>query len=223
MELKRYLDVLRHWAWLVVLGVVIGAGAGYFFSQRQVPVYQAVTKVLILRAPQQTSSETTYLTDQQMLQTYIQMATTSPVLSATSAELGFTVNPAQISVSQIPNTQILQIIAENEDPIRAAAIANSLVHILIDKYEGLQSARFIEREQSLQSQIDQIQSQIADLQAQIDQQVALNVQEQIDNVVAQMTPLQDEALQLNQEIAALSPALSPEIAAQIAEKEARLK
>ncbi|HQN24654.1 MAG TPA: polysaccharide biosynthesis tyrosine autokinase [Bacteroidales bacterium] len=222
MELKRYLDIIQHWAWLIVLGLVLGAATGFFYSERQTPVYQASTKVLILRPPQQTSSDTTYLSDQQMLQTYIQMATTTPVLSAASSELGYTIDPKQITVNQIVNTQILQITVENENPQRAADIANTLVQVLIDQYEKLQSTRFTDREQSLQSQIDQIQSQIANLQTQIDQQAAQNIQEQIDKVVEQMNPLQQEASQLKQEIASLSPAFTPEIAAQIAEKEARL-
>ncbi len=223
MELRRYLDMFRHWLWFIVLGLVVGAAAGYFYSIRQTPIYQASTKVLILRPPQQTSSDTTYLSDQQMLQTYIQMATTSPVLSAASSELGYNINPSQIKVNQITNTQILQITVENEYPQRAADIANTLVQVLIDQYEKLQSTRFTEREQSLQSQIDQIRTQIADLQAQIDQQSAQNIQEQIDNVLEQLDSLRQEASQLKQEIAALSPALTPEITTQLSEKEAQLK
>lgn len=222
MELRRYLDMFRHWVWFIVLGLVVGAAAGYFYSNRQTPIYQASTKVLILPAPQQTYSDTTYYSDQPMLATYIEMATTSPVLAAASAELGYTLSPRQIKVSEISNTQILQITATDENPKRAAEIANTLVQVLIDQYESIQSARFTEWEQNLEAQIDQIQMQINDQQALIDQQDAQKIQEQIDKVVAQIEPLQKEASQLKQEIAALSPASTPELAAQVAEKEARL-
>ena len=38
MELKHYLVLLRRWAWLLGLGLVVGAGGAYVGSLYQTPV-----------------------------------------------------------------------------------------------------------------------------------------------------------------------------------------
>ena len=49
MEIKHYLMILQRWAWLLVLGLVLGAGSAYVFSIYQTPVYQSVTKMLVIK------------------------------------------------------------------------------------------------------------------------------------------------------------------------------
>ena len=39
MELKHYLQIAGRWAWLLILGAILGAAGGYYFSQMQEPVY----------------------------------------------------------------------------------------------------------------------------------------------------------------------------------------
>ncbi len=72
-----------------------------------------------MRAPQQTTSDYTYLSDQQLIQTYIQLVTTKPVLDFVSDDLGYTVKPKQITVQQIRDTQVIQLTVENQDPKRS--------------------------------------------------------------------------------------------------------
>ena len=47
MELRRYAMLVWRWLWLIVLGTAIAGGASYVESKRQVPVYQASTKLLV--------------------------------------------------------------------------------------------------------------------------------------------------------------------------------
>ena len=222
MELKQYLSIVRRWSWLLIIGLLLGASGGYFGSNYQTPVYQASTRLLVMRAPQQTTSDYTYLSDQQLVQTYIQLVTTKPVLEAVSAELSYEVKDKQIKVQQIRDTQVIQLTFEDENPERAAAIANTLVAQLIRQNEALQSSRFASTEANLQEQVKQMESQISGLQTVITQVSNQNLKDQMTELEAQIAPLQDEKSKLEQEIAVLQPPVNNERKTAIAEKEARL-
>ena len=71
MELKHYFQIMQRWYWLLVLGAVLGAAGGYYYAQRQQPVYQAFTRALVMRAPLEQSSDLTYYSDMQLVQTYV--------------------------------------------------------------------------------------------------------------------------------------------------------
>ena len=70
MELRGYLRIVQRWAWLLILGLVLGAAGGYFFSRYQTPVYQASTRAMVMRPAQEGVSDYTYLSGQQLTQTY---------------------------------------------------------------------------------------------------------------------------------------------------------
>lgn len=222
MELKQYLRIVQRWLWLLVLGAILGAAGGYFGSNYQTPVYEASTRLLVLRAPQEKSSDYTYLSDQQLIQTYIQLVTTKPVLDAVSTEVGYELDVEQITVQQIRDTQVIELTIEDTNAERSAAIANTLVAELIKQNEALQSSRFASAEANLQEQVTQMETQIAGLQTVITQVTNQNLKEQMAELEAQITPLQDEKTKLEQEIAVLQPPVNNERKTAIAEKEARL-
>ncbi|HEX2696676.1 MAG TPA: Wzz/FepE/Etk N-terminal domain-containing protein, partial [Anaerolineales bacterium] len=227
MELKQYLVLFRRWAWLLIIGLVLGSLGGYIGSLYQTPVYEASTRILVTRAPQDKTSDMTYLTDQQLTQTYVQLLTTQPVLDAVSLQLGYTVNGDEVHVKPITNTQIIQLTFEDNDPQRASAVANTLVKVLIDQNENLQAGRYATTEESLQAQIQQIQGQIDSLQSQIDNASDQAVQDQLTEVQNQIADLQSEISTLQGDIATRSSttssaAPSPEDQAKVAEDQARL-
>lgn len=221
MELKEYFRIIKHWAWLLILGLGLGGTAGYVFSSYQTPVYQASTRIMVMRPPQESVSDYTYLSGQQLTQTYVQLVTTQPVLDAASAELGYTIEREQIIAQQIRDTQVIQLIVEDEDPARAAEIANVLVVKLIEQNDAFQAGRFNSAEESLREQIRQMETQISGLQTVINQISSQNLQDQIAQLEAQIKPLQEEVLKLEQEIAALPPYVTQNKIL-IAEKQARL-
>lgn len=167
MELKLILVLLRRWAWLLILGTIIGAGAGYLLSIYQTPVYQATTKVMVMQSPESNVSTIASLSDQELAQTYIELLVTQPVLEATSEIVGQRVRSSQISGQQVRGTRLLQVTVRDSDPQRAALIANTLVEVLISQNEALQSSRFSSSEESLQLQVDEIEEEISRLQTDI--------------------------------------------------------
>ncbi|HUI89672.1 MAG TPA: polysaccharide biosynthesis tyrosine autokinase [Anaerolineales bacterium] len=200
MELKQYLVLFRRWAWLLIGGLVLGCLSGYIWSLYQTPVYQASTRILITRAPQDKSSDITYITDQELTQTYVQLLTTQPVINAVSLKLGSIVDAQKIRVTPIVNTQIIQLTFEDNDPQRAAMVANTLVQVLIDQNEVLESGRYADTEASLQAQIKELQGQIDNLQSQIDSVSTQAVQDQLSEVQNQIASLQSEVASLQQDI-----------------------
>jgi len=200
VEIKQYLSMLQRWAWLLALGLVLGVLSGYIFSKYQAPVYQSETKLLIMRAAQSQSSDLAYLANQQLGQTFIQLLKTKPVLDLASEKLGFTVKSSQIKATQLSDTQVISLQVEDASPERAAAIANTLVEVLISQNDSLQSSRYMLNEESLNAQVKQIQEQINTIQTQIDRLTTENVQEQITKVETKISELQSEIAVLDNEI-----------------------
>ena len=218
MEVKYYISTLKRWAWLLILGLVLGAGGGYFSSSKQIPIYQTSTRVLVMAAPG-SAADTTYLYEYQLAQTYMQLLTTIPILDGTSAYLGHGVRANQISVKQSQNTQIIEITVEDSEPQRAVNIANTLVTVLLEESDDLQVGRYTLMEESLAAQIAQMEERIEDLQSQIETTSTQSVQEQLENIEVQMAPLQEEAAAIKQEMATLLPATSQSRKKRVAELE----
>jgi capsular polysaccharide biosynthesis protein len=167
MELKLILVLLRRWAWLLILGTLLGAGAGYLLSIYQTPIYEATTKVMVMQSPEDNVSTVASISDQELAQTYIELLVTQPVLEATSEIVGQRVRSSQISAQQVRGTRLLEVTVRDSEPQRAALIANTLVEVLISQNEALQTSRFSSSEESLQLQVDDIKEEIDSLQSEI--------------------------------------------------------
>lgn len=222
MEIKTYFAIARRWAWLLITGLALGALAGLIGSVLQSPAYQASTRILVMRAPQEKTSDYTFLSDQQLVQTYIQLLTTKPVLEKASETLGSPVSKGQVTVQQIGDTQTIQVTVEDETPQRASDIANILVQVLISQNEIIQSGRYTLTEQSIQAQITQIEKQISTMGTEIESISAETLVEQQKQVETQIAALQTEVTQLRNDIQTLTPASTVEQQTLLSEKEARL-
>jgi len=131
MELKEYLQTLWKWAWLIVLCTLCAGAASFIVSSRLPPVYEA--KVLIMSNQSQNAGILDYsslLGGQRMIETYREMLKTWPVLETVIANLDLPYTPRElekrIQVKIIPETQLLELKVEDNDPQRAADIANDM-------------------------------------------------------------------------------------------------
>ncbi len=112
---------------------------------------------------------------------------------------------------------------EHTSPQLAAAIANMLVEVLIEKNDEIQSGRYILMEESLLAQKTQLEAQIASLQNQIEQASIKTISEQGQWLQEQITLLEQEAKTLPAEITALGSPASQEKRNELAQKKARLE
>lgn len=222
MEPKELLALYRHRFWLLLIGIGIGLAGGFIISKIQTPVYEASAKVLAARSRQQSSTDILSISDQQLVMTYQQLLMTWPVLHEAESRLGVEIDPENVIVEVISNTQIIQIKVQDKNAEQAVAIANMLVQILIEQNEILQAGRYTVYEQGLNTQIAQVQEQITALEGQITQIDQTNVQEQLTLVNQQIMDLEGEISTLEKEISESPQYPTTSERALLTEKQARV-
>jgi non-specific protein-tyrosine kinase len=162
IDLLRYLVLLWHWAWLILLALMIAAAGTFYVSKIVPPVYQAKTTVLVDMAASSTSADYGLgLQNSQITQTYSQMVIKAPVLDEVAQSLGIDkLDPKTISSKPVANTQLITVLVEDHDPSLAAAIANKIVDVFTNQVSSLQSARFSASKSNLELQMADIEAKI---------------------------------------------------------------
>ncbi len=171
IDLKRLFDLLRRNLWLIVLGLLLGSGAAFIASRLQTPIYAASTQVMVTRTNSQSpvSDVTQTLNAQQIAQTYVELLSQDWIADKVAERIASQVESSQINVFLTVNTPIIKIQAEDPDPARATLIADTLVKVLIEQNEDMQSGRYSSAEENLNLQIRQMEEQIAAAQADLAQ------------------------------------------------------
>jgi polysaccharide biosynthesis transport protein len=223
MEIKDLLSLMWRKRLILILGAFLGTALGFVVVKMQTPVYEAKTQLLISRSRQQNNTDMLNLGEDQLVSTNVQLAKSLPVLDAVSAQLGSRVKSENIQASVLPNTLIIQIKVQDTDPERAAAIANTLVQVLIRQNTGIVSARYVEFESSLKSQIDQIEKQITDLQGQINQINEKSISEQLAQVNKQINELNGNISALEDEINSYPAFLNDKQQIELSQKQSQLE
>jgi capsular exopolysaccharide synthesis family protein len=217
MEIRQILLLIRKWLWLAILGAVLGGAATYIFSSRQPEIYQASSRVMVSAVPDETGVSTYYINnDLKRTTTYAQLIAAKPVLEETGEKLGFELNKELISVRQLPDSLLLEVIVNDSDPERAALIANSLIEVFIEYNEALQERRFESSELSLQTQISTVEEQIAAIESElskIDEQTEETLlaatEQRLEELKEQMDAADDEIIKLEQQLIQFIPPQLP--------------
>jgi len=210
MEIKQYLLLLRKWIWLLLIAAVVGGGVGYFLSTLQPTIYETSARFIVISSPEERVSSYYYTyNESQLAKSYSDMIATEQVLDILSDRLGFSVSPGQINVRPVTDSAIIEITVRDLNPEEAALIANSLIDVFIEYNDSLQNSRFTSSEQTLQTQIDQVEEQISSLQAEMSQVSEQSLQEQQAEVEEQIATLQSQIEPLENEVEALQPTVIP--------------
>ena len=223
MEARQLFLILRRWAWVLALGLIIGLIAGYVASNLQQPVYAASTKLLVSNQLQGKTSDFAGLNNDQLIETYIELLNTDHLREVASENIEVEIDPGQITVQRVAHTQILEISAESHDPEQAAQIANTMAVILINENGATRAEQFAAQEATLSKQVDEMKEQINRLQAEYEQASKENYQSQLSKINAEITAIQTELSTLQIEIAELTNVLTVEGRAQLAEKQLRIE
>jgi capsular polysaccharide biosynthesis protein len=223
MNIIYYFNLFKRWIWLLALGLFFGLIGGYLASYYQEPVYKASTKLMITRQVQNENPDFAGLNSQQLVQTYVEILKTKPLLGTTSERVGVDIASEQISVQQLLDTQIIEIKVENHDPVKAADYANTMVLILIEQNEDMQAGQYSVSENRLVEQIDQVKVQIDALQTEYDQTSNKDFQDQLTLVEEQINAIQTELSTLQFEIESLNPGYREADRVLMAEKQIRVQ
>lgn len=173
MEIRRYLAIVQRWFWLIIMGALLAGATAYFVSDNSPRVYRATARLLIDQAPGSSSGNeyTQILVEQRLTTTYVELIKLDPVMFETIERLQLPYTPEElnsmISVSAPPETQLIVISAEANDPQQATDLANTISQVFITQNEERQTSRFQESMQSWQSRMDELRDEIAALEAQI--------------------------------------------------------
>jgi capsular polysaccharide biosynthesis protein/Mrp family chromosome partitioning ATPase len=129
--LSGVIAVVKRWWWLLLVGAAIAALMGFLVSKRLPETYEAEAKILV--GPLSTDKDTIAAAGAQA-RTYAAIATTAPVLDAAARRVGLESIRSKIhGVTPSDVTRLISITARDGDPVRAAAIANALAAVLVDR------------------------------------------------------------------------------------------
>jgi len=223
MELKKYLQIMIRWTWLLLFCTFLGISSGYIASLLQKPTYQASTKILISKDLSDQNSQFAALNNQQLIDVYVQLLTSTSVIDEASRRLNYEINLKELgSVQQVLTTNVIKIVMEDSDPQRVAAIANLLVQVLID--QNTQASGYASTEENIKKKITQVEDQISTLQTQFIQISDEKLQSQLKQINDQITILQDEIVKLTSEIGPLASLkiISAEQSSLFAQKQTQL-
>ncbi|HEY5901364.1 MAG TPA: Wzz/FepE/Etk N-terminal domain-containing protein [Anaerolineales bacterium] len=223
MELKGLYVLLRQWLWLVAVGLLAGLLSGFIASSVRQPVYESSTKLLVSNELEGKSSAYAGLTNTQLVQTYIQLLKTESLRTAAAEKIGVRIRESQVDVQMVPDTQIIEIRIQADEPDKAALIANTMVTVLINQIETQRTDQFNASETKLSGQIEEVGKQIASLQTDFDQRSQQDFQDQLTKVEKQISDIQAEISAQQNDIARLSFVGTPDSRAQMAQKQLRVE
>lgn len=169
IDLRSILQILRYWAWLLLLGALIGAGLGYAASIQTLPTYQ--TEVLLLI--EETRSINSELTLATRTTTYLELINQGLMLEKIAQILNVNFEQLQATITEmqvepIRNTQLFRVYVTGYHPDYLVAVANSLPRVLSDEITNVRTERFAESRKNLTVQIDLIKAQLEVTQTNID-------------------------------------------------------
>lgn len=130
MDLKLYLGVL--WRRKLVLFFTILATTSMVVvnTRMQTPMYRASAILRVASSAGGSLNYSDYVYVTQLMNTYVQIATSRPILDELSAQMDLKELPA-ITAEIIPNTELVKITVESSNPAIVAKTANVLAEILI--------------------------------------------------------------------------------------------
>jgi len=166
VELRKVVARVVRWWWLVILVTVVMALIGYAVSQRQTPIYEATTTVMVGQFIQATQLDRTDIQTSELLaQTYADLVRRQPVLQNVVDTLGLSDSwsalRGRVSVDLKSGTQLLAISVEAHSPEEAREIADEVARqLILLSPTAMQSQEELETQQFMRQRIETLQAKI---------------------------------------------------------------
>lgn len=177
MELRDYLNVIRARKWVIIQAVLIVTLTAVVASLIQAPVYESDAKVLISEKDAGAAIFGTVLAEfssqpERGLQTQVQLVQMRPLYEKTIRQLGLGITPKQfakkVTVKAIGQTNVIQVVAKDTDPERAAAIANALAGEFVSWSREYQRTSLRTAADEVESRLGEAESRILEIADRID-------------------------------------------------------
>lgn len=195
MEIRETLHLLRHWWWMIVLGVVVGSAGAYGFSNLQKPVFRATATLLVSQGDVAQSNDLGGLqTSERLAQSYVERLKNYEVLDAALDNVGLRMDPSDLvenmQVRLVDNTQLIRLSVEHTDQRLAQALANEIPEVFAERNREQQLERFAESKASLQEELQRLQEEMEAALA------ALAGAQESEQPASEVERLQDNLLRL---------------------------
>lgn len=200
----RYLNIIRRWLWLIILSAVVAGSLTYWVIQQQPLSYSARARLLVgpgIDSPDPDLDA--FRAGAQLMQTYAELPTTGPFLQTLIDELDLDIGVEElrerISISANQETQVLSVMAQDNDPAQAVAITNAIAEtlVLISPSGSSNPATQLESQirtqaQRLEQHIVATEGIIAELEEEFQSATDLNEQRMIrEEITAERSQLSD--------------------------------
>lgn len=167
MELRQYFAIVRKWWWLLALTTLLATGTAYYVSSSAPPVYRATATLQIDRGGDPRDDPTRVIqTSEAIASTYVIQIKSPGLLQEVRERLGVQMSADKIKemliVSQMGDTQLINITAEGHDPTFVKALVDMVAQVFIERETASQEARF-------QARLSELEAQVATLEADIEE------------------------------------------------------
>lgn len=166
LELRKVIQIILRWLWLLLLVALGGAGLGYVASKSQAPVYEATTTLMVGQVIQATQiSRDDLLTNEVLAQTYTDMAVRQPVLQGVIDTLNLPDTwrglKKRVHAELVEGTHLIQIRTEAESPEMARIIADEVARqLILLSANATQSRETAEARGFVNQRLDNLQKKI---------------------------------------------------------------
>lgn len=132
IDLREIFQIIRKYIALIIIIPIIFAAIGAAVSIFLIkPLYESSTTLIVIqdKGAEEEISKSDVDLSKSLIYTYAEMAKSYTVLDNTATSLNLDkLNKNSITVSPVKDTQILKVAVQNNDPVLARNIADTLVH-----------------------------------------------------------------------------------------------
>ncbi len=169
MELRQYFSIALKWWWLILLTTVLGAGAAFYVSRISRPIYKATTTLTIDRGGDPRDDPTRQIqTSEAIASTYVVQIQAPVILQKVRSRLGLEMDVDDIkemlTVSQMMDTQLIDIAAQGHDPALLKALVETVAQVFIEEETGQQEARYQAQLEALETQVVALETSLEETQ-----------------------------------------------------------
>lgn len=165
MELRQYfLVVWRRW-WLIALTTLVASVVAFVLGSTAAPIYRATAVLEVDRGGDpEDNPYSMQLGAETIAEEYARQVASSTVLEEVVARLELPLDPGEVagwlSVSQVPESSMIQITVQHTDPALTQAVAQTTAEIFIAQKTAQQQSRY-------QASLDELEAQVADVEAEL--------------------------------------------------------
>jgi capsular exopolysaccharide synthesis family protein len=173
MELRQYLDILLRRKVIVIVVALVVIEVVAVGSSLMTSVYSASTLVRVATLQESSIEYIPLEYSERVLFTNVHLLESRPFLEEVIDRLGLRTSPGslarRISIEILPNTELLEITAEAENPLEAVDIADTLGQLLIEQRVQVYDSEGQSAVQNIEEQLLLVEQDLAENRAQLDE------------------------------------------------------